>query len=34
MINKCDESDVSASDYTIFVKNIPIKYESENGDYD
>ena len=34
MVNQCDESDISASDYTIFVKNIPIEYQSEFGDYD
>ena len=31
---KCDENNIAASDYTIFVKNIPIIYDSENGDYD
>ena len=32
--NECDLLDISASDYTVLLKNIPIKYEAINNDYD
>ena len=31
---ECNEKDISAEDYTIFVKNIPISYNAINDDYD
>jgi hypothetical protein len=30
----CDAKDISVSDYTVLVSNIPKDYESENYDYD
>lgn len=34
MNNECDTLDISASDYTIMVKNIPTAFEALNNDYD
>ena len=31
---ECNKDDISAEDYTIFVKNIPIDYDAINDDYD
>ena len=30
----CDVADISATDYTVLVKNIPIEFDAVNNDYD
>ena len=31
---ECNKEDISAEDYTIFVKNIPIDFNAIDDDYD
>lgn len=34
MDNQCDQADISVSDYTLMIGNIPLEYEALNDDYD
>ena len=34
MYLECNKEDISAEDYTIFVKNIPIDFNAIDDDYD